>query len=204
MIVSHYGLHWAPGGVAFLVQPLGSQNLISPELACPFVPHIRPKRLRCPHQINLADHCAAPAWLEDPLAQAFLPTPRAVGEKAKVILDPANRIEGMLVQLSRLSSACEPITRPLWWRTPNETQALYTVTNLTPLVWIAGTQQFARYAARHIELGQAFGRRVLIVARERMGLVDDCEWIETSLGDVSGEPLEAIGSGVLRSIMNHG
>lgn len=202
MIVSRYGVHWAPGSVAFLLQPLGSQNLISPDLQSPFTPHIRPKRLRCPHQINLADHSPAPAWIEDPLAQVFLPTPREPGERAKVILDPENRVEAMLLQLSRLSSACEPITRPLWWRTPNETQALYGVTNLSPLVWIAGTQQFCRYAARHIELGQGFGRRVLIVARERMGLVDDCDWIETRLGDISGEPLEAIGSGILRDYMN--
>lgn len=202
MIVSHYGLHWAPGGVAFLVQPLSSQNLISPDLASPFVPHIRPKRLRCPHQINLADYTEAPAWIEDPLAEIFLPVPRNPGEKAKIILDRDQRVESMLYQLSRLSSACEAITRPIWWRVPRETQALYTVSNLSPLVWMAGTQQFAAYAARHIELGQSFGRRVLIVARERMGLVDDCEWIETGLGDISGEPLEAIGAGVLRKIMN--
>lgn len=203
MIVSSYGLHWAPGDVPFLVQPLGSQNLISPSLECPFVPHIRPKRLRCPHNIDLSTTAEAD-WISDPLAAAFLPIPRQPGEPAKAILDPDGKLEPLLAQLSRLCSATEPLMRPLWWRTPNESLALYTVTNITPLVWTGAELRVGRDALRHEQLGRAGNRRVLLVCRERLPLFDGWEWITSDLNDIRMEPLEAIGAGALRRYMVEG
>lgn len=201
MIVTRYGLHWAPGGIAFLVQPQGSQNLISPKLESPFVPHIRPKRLRCPHNFDLTTFVDAPDWINDPLAHAFLPTPKRVGEKARVFHDPDGRYEKLLQDLQRLSSPVEPLARPIWYRPPNESMSRYAVTNLTPMVWTSTEMVHCKHAIHHIGAGEAMQRRVLIVTKELLPIYDG-EWIKTELTDISGEPLEAIGAGLIRKEMD--
>jgi hypothetical protein len=205
MMVSCYGVHWAPGGIPFLLQPTRSQNLISPRLDSPFVTHIRPKRLRCPHDIDLGTTAEPPDWIQDPLAQAFLPTPRAPDEKPVMVLDPEGRLDGLVMQLSRLCSATEPLMRPLWWKAVHEVRHLYGVSNITPMVWIRAAVSQCDFVFKHLDLGQAHNRRIVIICRDRLPIhANEATLITTELTDVSREPLEAIGAGALRSYMSAG
>jgi hypothetical protein len=201
MIVTRYGLHWAPGGIPFLVQSAGSQNLIARELESPFVVNVRPRRLQCPHAIDLSNHVPSPTWLQDPLAQAFVPTPAGGGEKVRLILDPDQKLSQLLLQLERLCSPVECQMRPIWFKEAQRETPRYGLTNLGPMVFLGATQAGMKDVFRHIELSQVTARRVLIVARDRLPVFDGVEWIETGLSDVSGEPLEAIGAGALREHM---
>lgn len=204
MIISCYGVHWAPGDVPFLVQALSSQNLISPNLPSPFMTNIVPRRQRCPHQIDLSTTAPAPDWLSDPLAKALLPIPRGPGETAKAILDPDRRYERLITQLQRLSSPTETLVRTLWWRLIGDLRGVYAVSNLSPLIWIGVEWQHTEEAVKHVREAEAAMRHVLFVAPQKVPLFAGVEWIETQLGDVSNEPLEAIGAGVLRQHMENG
>lgn len=199
-IISCYGLHWV-GDIPFLIQPLGSQNLISPDLPSPLLPQIKAKRVKCPHNIDLSRTAPLPEWTQDPLVRAFLPIPRQPGEKAKLILDTDNRVSDMIQTLSRLSSAIHPIALPIWFRDTNEGTTFYSVTNLTPMVWLGCQQSNARAVLRHIDLAKSFNRTCLFVARERVWVFDDCEWIKSDLPDLRNEPLEAIGAQALKEFM---
>ncbi|MGH6955628.1 MAG: hypothetical protein ACREEW_03065 [Caulobacteraceae bacterium] len=203
MIVSCFGVHWAAGDIPFLLQAIRTQNLISPELESPFITNIRPRRQRCPHQIDLDIAAPAPEWLSDPLAQAFLPVPRHPGELAKGIVDPTRKLERTMVALQRLSTPTETLVRPIWFRTITEMRGVYAVSNLSPLIWIGIEWAHAQEALRHVLEAEAFQRHILLVGNQQMP-IPGVEWIETELGDVSDEPLEAIGAGVVQRYMENG
>lgn len=203
MIVTHYGLHWAPGDIGFLHQQGVAQNLVSPALYSPFDVKTRPRTMICPHNIDLNTHTPVPDWVQDPLADIMLPKPYVAGEKVKIILDPDRKLEGLIRDLCRLCSA-PWISLPIWAREPYSLSALYKVTNLTPMVLMSVEPAHGRAAISHLHLAQVHSRRCLIVARGDLPLFDNVEWIKTELGDVSSEPLEAIGAGVLRKVMSDG
>ena len=205
MIISSFGLHTA-SGVPFLVQGGEAQNLISPDLRSPFQLHITPKRARCPHQINLSSYVDPPEWVHDPLAAAFLPTPAEPGEKVKLIFDPDQLIEGLLVHLQRLSSPTGALVRPIWGRVPKELRYAYQLTNITPLVFIGACLADTRTVTEHMNYAATYQRRVVVFARERIPLfAKQVDLVETDLTPAIGrDPLEAIGSGALRRIMDAG
>ena len=199
-IISSYGLHWV-GDIPFLVQPSGAQNLISPDLPSPLVPQIRAKRVKCPHNINLSVTVPLPDWIHDPLVRAFLPLPRQKSDKAQLILDPESKAVDMVQTLSRLSSAVHPLAYPIWFRDTNEGVTYYSVTNLSPMVWLGCEQIYARAVLKHIQLARSFNRRCLFIAPQRIGVFDDCEWIKSDFPDLRNEPLEAIGAQALKEYM---
>jgi hypothetical protein len=203
MIISCYGVHWAPGDIPFLVQALGSQNLISPDLESPFTTNIWPRRQRCPHQIDLTITAEAD-WIADPLAQALLPVPRLPGEKAKAIVDPDRRLERLLMQLQRMSTPTEPLLRPIYWRLAREMRGLYAVSNLSPLIWFGAELQHTNEVMKHILEAEGASRHILIVCQTELPVYMGVDWIKTELTDVGSEPLEAIGAGVLRKNMEAG
>jgi hypothetical protein len=199
-----YGLHWAPGDIAFLLQQDGATNLISPELPCPFAPPVvRPPKFSCPHAIDLQNTAPAPEWISDPLAQVMLPTPKPAGEKPKVIYDPDGRHETLIWELTRLASPAEPVMRPVWWASVHSLRRLYYLTDLGPLVWSRATSTQTQWLYRHAEMALTYRRRILVVAVERLPLFGEFEWIDTnlSLADVASAPLEAIGAGLLKEHM---
>lgn len=153
----------------------------------------------CPHEIDLTNVAQAD-WIEDPLAQAFLPTPRSVDEKPRLIFDPDRKLDRLLLQLQRLSSPTEPVLRPIWWREPGQMTPVYGLTNVTPMIFIGAMSARTQETMRQIELARAYNRRILVVCLDRLPIFD-CDWIHTELTDVSAEPLEAIGAGVLREYM---
>lgn len=199
MIVSHYGLHTA-GGIPFLVQPNGGQNLISPSLQSPFRPVIRPRTARCPHDIKLGQQAAVPLWADEPLAQAFWPTPVKAGEPARLLYAPDADVLETLNQLARLASPTGSLVQPIWWRPPKEIAHVYGLTNLGPLVWTSANAENFGHVRRHIELAQAYQRRIVIVATARLPLFEGVEKVETFTLP-SEEPLETIGATLLRQHM---
>jgi hypothetical protein len=203
MIVSRYGLHIASGDIPFLVQPSGSTNLISPDLRCPFEPQVVPRRSRCPHAINLADgiDVTIPSWVDEPLAQMFLPTPCRHNAPALLLYDPNGDALQLIRSLERLVSPVEPHTRPIWWKTPKDLRYLYGLTNLGPMVWTSTEMRYTQDADKHIDLGRAFERKVLLVATERMPLFTNIAPVSTFTLPPD-EPLEAIGAACLRRYMS--
>jgi hypothetical protein len=199
MIVSRFGLHVA-GGIPFLLQKSGVQNLISPNLRAPFEPQIRPRNARCQHNIDLDHIVEAPSWVHEPLAKVFWPVPRREGSTAKMIVDVDNTLGPSLEALARLSTPTEVPVRPVWWRKALQLAPLYELTNLGPLVWTAGNVNRTREIERHIELAAASGRRILIVCESRVPIFQGVEWVEPFHVDTTA-PFEEIGAGLLRRHM---
>jgi hypothetical protein len=194
MIASHYGLH-VSGGIPFLIEKIRTQNLISAQLYSPYELQVKPRHAPCPHHIDLKP------WPEvdlPPLARAFLPIPRAAGQKAVWVHDPNQSLD--VATLCRLSSPALQIPRPIWWREAGQLQRCYTITNLGPVVWTgAGIHQTER-ANHHIELGKALNRQVVIVSTDKLPLFDDVEQLDLCSLDAS-LPLEQIGAGFLHRHM---
>lgn len=199
MIVTRYGVHWAPGGIPFLIQSSGTQNLISRQLESPFSLNLTPRRTPSPHEIDLSNAAPRPAWMDDPLAEVFAPTPRQPGERAKLIINDGS-LDQQLRLLTRLCSPTGIMLRPLWWFNPQTQGQLYGLTNITPLVYLAGPGANTKDIFRHLEMAEAFERRLLITTPTRLPIFDG-DWIETNLPDLSNEPLEAIGAGLLKEHM---
>lgn len=199
MIVGRFGLHWA-AGVPFLVQSNNVQNLISPDLGSPFTVEVSPRGARCPHAIDLAVAERA-SWIQDPLAQAFLPLPRG-DRRPQLILDRKGELGPLLMQLCRLLTPVGDVLRPIWWKDAYKYTPTYGMTNLGPIVLLGGDASRGRDIYRHLELGQSHNRHVLIIMRERVPVLDG-EWITTELADVGAEPLEGIGAGALKEYMSN-
>lgn len=200
MIIDRFGLHVAPGDIAFLVQPRGTVNLISPQLYSPFQLQIRPRTLRCPHDIDLNQQVDLPDWVDHPLARIFHPTPRQPGEKAGLLHDPNGEALPLIERLCRLSSPTHSLINAIWWAKASARRQQYGVTNLGPLVWTAVEMNHVRQAEAHIAQAEATGRRILLVARQQLPIFHVVERLEP-FDLPHGEPMEAIGATLLRRYM---
>lgn len=198
MIVSRYGLHVAEG-IPFLLQRSAAINLISPDLPCPFEPHIRPRNERCPHNFTLSQVDPRPTWADEPLARAMSPTP---GHSAVWVYDPDDLVGPTVAALRRLSNPTYDNTQAVWMKEPEWARKLYEVTNLGPLVFTSAEVQYTRQVHKHIAFARAARRRLVIIAREQMPLFrgDGIERIEAFDLDLS-QPFERIGAGLLRQYM---
>lgn len=197
MRVDRFGVHWAPGGIPFLMQASGAQNLISRDLPAPFEVRVRPRTLSCPHEIDLTSEAKAD-WTSDPLAQAMMPVP---GFRIFMLHDPTGALDKTLQTLQRLSSATQPLMRPLWWKTPQDMTPLFGVTNLSPIVFFNASLDQAPLFTRNVDLARSYERTILCSTRQRFPTLG-ATWIETELGDVSKEPLEALGATTLKAYMS--
>lgn len=203
MIVPNYGVHWAEGGISFLMQPQNTQNLISPQLACPFTVVQNKPRVRCPHEIDLEEYGPNPDWMSDPLAQVMAPTPKGNDEPVYVLHDPDHSKLHVALVLAQLCSPTENIVRPIWWYNPSGIARNYRVTNITPMVWMNCRLEHSKELTQHIDLAQANGRRLLLIAENPLPLFGPhIRQISTDLTtSIAEERLRAIGAGVLRRHM---
>lgn len=204
MIVSRFGLHIAPGGIAFLVQANGSQNLISPELRFPYAVHIKPRTLRCPHHVDLAQGVGVvvPGWTEDPLLRAFLPVPAEPDTPALLVFDPEDRFRRIAPQLARMGSPTGPVAQPAWMLASGDVKNSYSVSNLTPIILTSTEISGTKDVLRHMDLARANQRQLIVFARQRLPMFGaDARWVEPPDYLPVDEPLEAIGSAVLRRYM---
>lgn len=204
MIVSRFGLHTVPGGIAFLVQANGSQNLISPDLRFPYSIHIKPRTLRCPHFIDLNSGVGidVPGWVSDPLLRAFLPLPAPQDAPALLVLDQDDRFRHLAPKLARMSSPTGPVAQPAWMLASGDVKNSYSVSNLSPIILTSTEVTGTKDVLRHMDLARANQRQLIVFARERLPLFGaDAKWVTPPEYLPVDEPLEAIGAAALRKYM---
>lgn len=194
MIVDRYGVHWAPGKIAWLLQgDRDPQHVLPVTVPCPYQPRPRGRPMDCPHSIDLGR--GQPAEL-DPLAAFCLPLP---GPGVAVLRDPGDRYHELLTQLSRLSSGPAQI-RPIWaYKPERDAEAVYRRTNLGPLIWTGVTPTHQRAVDRHTRAAITYGRRVLFVT-EQPTPVARATLLTAERTDYDLD-LEAVGAAHLREYM---
>jgi hypothetical protein len=139
-IVSHYGIHWDSGGVAWLHQGRGGTNAWGLKEKSPFTVRLPSRQIHCNHMIQLSasvpnDH----HWqifaqmLDDALVRAFLPTPKADGGVYYVENLGAEQAL-ILAVLAKMSSPIYSIVNPMWTLTPTAILQQMQNTNVQPFV----------------------------------------------------------------------
>src|SRR5882724_1178591 len=93
-VVSYYGVHSAPDGVAYLEQGRGGTNAVGLREKSPFQVRLAGRARPCNHNIQLAAQNPVERHMQvfgqvfaDPLVQAMLPVPRK-GPKAFYFAHP--------------------------------------------------------------------------------------------------------------------
>lgn len=200
MIINSYGLHWAPGGIPFLVQAENVENLISSELGNPFTLKLPLRGITCPHNIDLNLAVPAPAWLEDPLAEAMLPIP---GYQVSLLVDRTDRFAKTVDILTQLTSPTEVQVQPVWWASAFSGRRRYMATNIGPMVWTGVEAGHLDQLVQHLDMARVFKRRMLVVAREELPIYRDICRIESELVSAPTDDMRAVGAGVLRRYMEH-
>ena len=181
MIVRHFGIHWAEGGVPFLLEQSHSKTLWPYDVPCPFI--VRPDRLtlRCPHALGSAEPMegSAPSHL----------APLVNGGAFFIQSISTHQLEAAHL----LCGAVRPIAFAMWATSFRDLVDELNLTNIAPLI-LTGVQ------VRHYADLDRFLRiprvRTLIVETEhpRRGLTP------IELGPVTPHPdLTRIGGYILRS-----
>ena len=163
-IVTRFGVHTA-GGIPFLLQGGDVYNLISPSLPCPFRPEL-PRRAVCPHQFRM-EHQVEPT-MDSEFFKAFTP----YGSGVTWIHDPTDRYREDIRRLMRLSCPTQDTATAIWTKGADRMRPIYHNTNLGVVVVTGAEIQHAIDADRHINEARAAGRRLVIVARDRLPLFD--------------------------------
>lgn len=193
-----YGLRTNPDGFSFLLQPSGDQNLIVEGLKSGMDgPRFKPRF--CLHNINLNEWVDPPEWTNDPVVQAFMPTP---GVGAFLLRNEDRRYDNLIRQLVRLSGSSLAMLRPLWSNHASLCRPIYEGTNLSPVVWISTALEHSQFAPLHIELAHLYQRRVIFIANGPFPPLPHLSLLATELRDLDTEPLEKIGAGALRVAMH--
>ncbi|BCJ91719.1 hypothetical protein IZ6_24540 [Terrihabitans soli] len=207
MIVSHYGLHWGSGDIAFLLQQDKAQTILPVEVDCPFRVVPAKRFIRCNHRIDLSTPDPDPFHLQtfdrirtDPLVQAMLPTPNP----GSAVLVHENQ-KRALVALSRLSSPIHPIVQPFWTTDPNRIADELLITNVQPLVLTDAKTSDQTALNRIAQLVPTAQRRLVISSGDFLIGRPEIPTVQSSiqLDDLLALPLEAIGAWVLRQHMRH-
>lgn len=209
VIVSHYGLHSDPEGVAFLHQGRSSNNFIGLKKSSPFEVQLR-RGKACPHLINQA----APVpdrvhWtqflrlLPDPLVQAMLPIPKDRMASIPYVNDPQNALAMILVTLSRMASPIYPAVLPLAKVTPAQVVQELSVTNVCPLVLTGAEAGDTPYLLELARESRFHPRRMIITGDSTVVVTSPLERIQTALWDfdalqLAAMPMESLGAMLLR------
>lgn len=195
MTRDRFGLQQVKGGLWYLVQPGGATNLLDPRLK---YPHQTSPLLTsfCYHRFDLNHVEPLPQWVEDPLAQEFLPS---LQYRPPVLLENYGREHDDLIRtLCSLSASPTKMLRTTY---DNSLDLRFYATNITPMVFFINLLDEVLRVQRLLHLAGAHQRRLLLVANRPIPLFTVPK-IRTELGDISGEPLSAIGAGVVREIMD--
>lgn len=210
--VTHYGVHWAPGRLAYLHQGRGANNAVGVREHSPFEVRTA-RRWICNHLIALNAVNSARGHLvkfeelisKNPLVRFMLPVPK--GEGASSALFRSESHERDLLQVALLLKMSSPIKLPVFWANVANTQTLVSelgMTNVQPLV-LAGVGvehlRLARDVCREAALSP---RRLLVMARPDVALpgeTDGRHLFEQDEVDLAALPWETLGSLVLRAYM---
>lgn len=207
--VSHYGIHYASDGVAYLHQGGTSANFISLQRKSPY--EVRPTGHRaCPHLINVAaprpDRVHWEIFMDifhDPLVQEMLPIPKARGSQIAFLADEMDKLTLDLVTLSRMSSPIYPSVINIERMTERKVIDLLQVTNVSPLVLTNVKTEHQMLINKAAAESRVLPRRLVLVGDPHMVVASPMRRIETHLFNVDERmlaalPMETLGAFVLR------
>lgn len=211
-IVTCYGIHRTPTGVAYLQQGRSGTNAIGLREKSPFIVKLPTGKVHCNHQIPLSvpvphDH----HWttfmdlLHDPLVQAMIPLPK---EDLGVYWLSAEdeRYTLSLVMLSRMSSPIYPCVVQAWMMKKEKLLDELYQTNVQPLV-ITGLE--AKHSALVKELADTAvvaPRKLILVGQPDVVVPKHVKKLETGIrhqpiDKLSGLPWEVLGATLIRKYM---
>lgn len=208
--VGHYGVHWAPGGIAFLEQGGAGQNAVGVDIESPFFVHPFKRFSVSPHMINLADGKLSQEELSriepilnDPLLDVMSPVPRRVEDRCFFFADADRRLVPIMMILSRMSSPTLPIIMPIW------TQSFdLHLTNVAPMV-ITDTDWSRSKLLNNVVSHARSGYRTVVITGDPNSVLNrDFQKKKSDLTDIPIEelrelPWERVGAYLLRRYMRN-
>lgn len=216
--VQHWGIHWAPDDVAWLLQARGGMPAFFMKgVDCPFFVRKTPTRicnhLMAPNNPNPArEHQEMFRRLveEDEVVRLMLPLPKdAVVDANKGVAllrtDMPDDMQTRLVNLSRMSS---PIRTPILWMgltQPREILRQLEQTNVQPLVLMGVKPEHANGLLDVARQATHLPRRLLLVADPmtpwRGAEIVSKALTKVNLNDLTALPWESLGGMVLKGYM---
>lgn len=203
--VVRFGVHWAAGDMAFLLQRDGYQTAYDYHIDSPFTINKQLVRVTCPHKIDLRiadDRLLGEAPLDDPVFQSMLPVP--VGNQ-KTWFSTVDR--EIIFELRRLFQPTRNDVSPVWYFSQNTLGDRMRSSNLGTMVFTDARLADMTSLRRLNQISSLSERRTLVLASEVIPtpFAPD-SWCDTNLtlAEVKDMPLEAIGATVLRQYMRTG
>jgi hypothetical protein len=212
-VVSHYGVHWASGNVAYIEQEKSGTNALGLPEKSPFVVQLPRRNARCNHLIALAAPKPDPSHMEllarlineDSLVRAMLPIPRT-GPGGFFLSDPAGKLRLHLVLLSKLSSPIACVVKPFASLGHEQVLDELQMTNVQPLVLTGVTAAQAPSLAPLAERLASLPRSLVLTGEADIALPPGIEKLGSEiekhdLADLAGLPWETLGAVIVRRYM---
>ena len=211
-LVTHYGVHWAPGKLAYLHQGRGATNAVGVREQSPFEVRTA-RRWMCNHLIALNAVNSARGHLvkfeelisKNPLVRFMLLVPKGAGASSALLASRSH--EQDLLQVALLLKMSSPIKLPVFWANVANTQTLVSelgMTNVQPLVLAGVTVEHTAMARDVCREAALSPRRLLVIAHPDVtlpGEIDGRHLFEQDEVDLAALHWETLGSLVLRGHM---
>lgn len=170
-LVDRYGVHWAPGKIAFLHQTRGGLNAIGLKEPSPFTVKILSKRM-CNHLIALnavnpaRSHLMRfePLIAKDSLVRFMLPLPKD-GDRGVGTVQ-ADQFDPDLLDIVLLTKFSSPIKTPIFWMSLTSPRAVLdelAMTDVQPLVLAGVEAKHTEDLAKIMRAAAHLPRRLLVV-----------------------------------------
>lgn len=206
--VSRWGVHWAPGALAYLHQARGDTNAVGLREPSPFFVRARRGAI-CNHLVQLNALNPAREHLtlfrnilrDDSLARFLLPLPKV--DAGVAALDRLN-----MHHLTLLLKMSSPVKRPILsadFCKPEQVLGLLEDTDIQPLALVGVEARHMKWVAPLAEMAATLPRRLLISAKPdvplRLPMVSSPRMLASDQEDLTTMPWEALGAIVLRAYM---
>lgn len=216
--VDRYGVHWAPGKIAFLQQGRGGANAVGLPSPSPFYVKTS-RRWVCNHLIGLAGlnpagtHFARFEALlaKDSLARFMLPLPKDADRDTRMGVGriDAEDFDADLMDVVMLSKMSSPVKIPIFRLSLTSTKTIMVELNMTdvqPLILSGVEAQHTAQVSELCAMATTAPRRLLVVAARDVPLPGVVELtaehqLAQEQTDLIGLPWESFGACVLRAYM---
>ena len=212
--VSYYGVHWAPGKIAFLQQARGGSNAIGLREASPFI--VRPKRRwTCNHLIQLNSVNPARGHLgrfeelvsRNSLVRFMLPLPK---EADLALQSGVGVFSGDLMLVTLLLKMSSPVRLPYFSLPMVQPRMILDelqMTNVQPVVVTEIGPKHTSVVAELVAAARNAPRRLLLLAHPDVPLTQEVLLADhmqgQTINDLAALPWESLGSIVLRAYMRN-
>jgi hypothetical protein len=215
--VDRYGVHWAPGKIAFLHQARGGTNARGLQEASPFEVKMH-RRWVCNHLIALNATNPAATHIQrfqdlltrNALVRFMLPLPKAADTDTKggVGIVHTSEVEKDLADITMLLKMSSPVRVPILWMsltTPAAVIAELTRTDVQALVLAGVEVKHTAVVTDLIKAASIQPRRLLVVANKDVPLpgtqLDAENFFSIPFADLVALPWETLGALTLRAYM---